>query len=250
MKKRAWQAAAGLWGLLARISIYKIAGILLGMAAVQIGLFYGSMVQVQGEKAGFERVLEQAGVFYPFQIALGAVFLALLWTQGEHGGRSRYTLLRLPLTWPQILTIRILYNLLCFLLVFTVQAAVILGLAQVYRSLAGEEIATGQMVFLAFYRNAFLHNLWPMAEIGKWIRNILLFLTLSLEAAAGYRRKGYVPAAMLLVVLLAWVFQSEAGINLRDGFCDLMLLIVAGGTLWGLWGSGEKPEPEEKKREL
>lgn len=245
MRKKDWQAAAGVWGLLARVSIYKIAGILLVMAAVQIGLFYEGMGQVREEMPGFESVLWKTRAVSIFQAAFSAVFLVLLRTQGEHGGRSRYTLLRLPLSWRRILALRIFYNLLCFLLVFTVQAGLILGMAGIYRVEAGAEMATGQMVFLAFYRNAFLHNLWPMAEAGKWIRNLLLFLALSLEAAAGHRRKGYISAALLLVVIVFWVFQSETGINLRDAFCDLLLLILAGGTLWGIWRSKEEPEQGE-----
>lgn len=246
MKKRSRWATAGLWGMLARVSIYKILGILLVMAAVQIGLFCGEMRRVQEWNLSFEGVLGETGAAWVFQAAFCAVFLVLLWTQGEHGGRSRYTLLRLPLTWRQILALRVFYNFLCFVLAFAVQTGLALGMAQIYRSGAGAERASGQMVFLAFYRNAFLHNIWPMAEAGKWLRNLLMFLALSLEAAAGHRRKNYAPALMLLVVVSSWVFQSEAGINLRDAFCDLLLLIVTGGTLWGIWGSGEEPEHEER----
>lgn len=246
MKKGSRQAAAGVWGMLARVSIYKILGILLAMGTVQIGQFCGRMRQVQEENPSFERVLGEAGAVYVFRAAFCAVFLVLLWTQGERGGRSRYTLLRLPLTWRRILALRVFYNFLCFVLVFAVQTGLVLGMAQIYRGGAGAERVTGQMVFLAFYRNPFLHNVWPMAEAGKWLRNLLMFLALSLEAAAGHRRKGYAPALMLLVVVSAWVFQSETGINLRDAFCDLMLLIVTGGTLWGIWGSGEEPEHEER----
>ncbi|MCM1026416.1 MAG: hypothetical protein NC432_08255 [Roseburia sp.] len=245
MRKRKYQAAAGVWGMLARVSIYRILGILFIMGVAQVGLFCGRMRQVQEENLSFERMLGEAGAGYVFLAAFSAVFLILLWTQGEHGGRSRYTLLRLPLTWRQILALRALYNLLCFVLVFAVQTGLVLGLAGIYRGGAGPERATGQMVFLAFYRSEFLHNLWPMAELGKWLRNLLMLLALSLEAAAGHRRKGYGRSVPLLIVVAAWVFRSETGINLRDAFCDLLFLIVAGADLWVSLGSGEEPEHEE-----
>lgn len=243
MRKKGY-AAAGIWAMLARESIYKIVAVLAVMTGVQIGLFYGRLKDLAAEELIFESVWNDVGATYVFLAAFCAVFGILLWTLGEHGSRDRYTLLRLPLTWRQILLLRLLYNVLCFTLLFAVQAGIILWMMRIYSTVA--EAVTSQMVFLAFYRIPFLHNVLPMAEAGKWVRNLLMFLALSLEAAAGYRRKGYAPALMLAIVVVSWVFGSETGTNLRDAFCDIMLLICIGGTLWGMWESGEEQEDEKE----
>ncbi|MCM1189912.1 MAG: hypothetical protein NC541_11530 [bacterium] len=242
--KKEGHAAAGMLALLARTSIYKILAVLAAMAAVQAGFFYGRIKDMSAPPV-FEGVWMETGGAYVFYVAFCAVFGILLWTQGEHGGRSRYTLLRLPLTWRQILFLRIFYNLLCFLLLFAVQIWMIFGLEKFFSAVAGPEYVTGQTVFLAFYRIPLLHNILPMAETGKWIRNLLMLLAFSLEAAAGHRRRGYMPAVMLVIVMFQWAFGSETGFNLRDVFCVLILLIVIGGTLWGMRKSEEEREDGE-----
>ena len=85
------------------------------------------------------------------------------------------------------------------------------------------ESLSPQLVFLAFYRCEFLHCLLPMAEVLKWIRNILLILTLSMTAATDTsvipRRNMIIVRAVIYIMTFFW-FITPVGINIADiGLC-------------------------------
>ncbi len=249
----------GIWALLAKGSIYRILLVLGIMALAECSFFLMTLERwtATGEAAGqdfssfggFVGAVESSLAAYLFPAALGALLFILIRSQGERGGsRSGYTLMRLRLAGRQILVIQVLYNMFCVMLAFSVQALTVLGLFRLYELKAGYE-ATPQMLFLAFYQNTFLHNLLPMAEAGKWVRNFLLAAAFSMAAAEGGSRKKAVQAIMLYMITVSWLFRSEVGINLLDGACDLVYVICIFTFLWRMCHGGgeeweEKPQPQ------
>ena len=159
-----------------------------------------------------------------FLTVLGMVFLILCMMEGESGGvKSRYTWQRLQITQKHLFLLKTVYNVLCFILLFAAQT--VMGIRSCYRySLhIPRESLSPQLVFLAFYRREFLHCLLPMAEILKWIRNILLILAFSITAAADTsvrpRRNMVIVRAVIYIMTFCW-FITPVGINIADiGLC-------------------------------
>lgn len=228
-----------LWALLARSSFYKILAVLGGMVLTE-GFFFltalrapggaslGEALQFWSEwgrdwlgwKVSLENIIDNSFVPIMFLAALGLVFWILVFTERNLCGKGSYTLMRLEISRKHLGTVMAIYNGLCLLMLFAVQVCIAFWMVHIYRESAIAEGPAPQLLFLTFYRNDFLHCLLPMAEVGKWVRNLLMILALSLEPV---NSKGYYMVTALYV-LTAFVFVSSVGIN---GF-DLLLDLVCG----------------------
>ena len=71
----------------------------------------------------------------------------------------------------------------CFFLLWGWQTVVLYLLCSIHSACAAPEYASVQTTVLAFYRNDFLHNLMPLADVFRWIRNFLLVLLLGTATA-------------------------------------------------------------------
>ena len=93
------------------------------------------------------------------------------------------------------------------------------------------ESQSPQLLFLTFYRWEFLHCVLPMAEVLKWIRNLLLILALSMTAAADTavipRRNMDIARAVLYIMTVCW-FITPIGIQIADiGLCISCTVVCA-----------------------
>lgn len=223
-------------GLLAKSSFYKVVGAMLVMAAVQGALLLACLNR---QKRWYpEELAEAAYIPAVFLAALGLLFFILALTENAMEEKSAYTMLRLRLSCQEIFLIKTAYNLLCLGMLFVLQVWIAVWAAD--RSMRGTDVggAAAQQLFLAFYRNDFLHCLLPMEEAGKWVRNLLLLFALAAEAAAGMGKKNYV-APVLLAVLTARWFVSPMGVNLMDVACGAVCGIVIVRNLYGAWNKRE-----------
>lgn len=155
-----------------------------------------------------------------FLTALGMVFLILCITEGEpRGVRTSYTWRRLLITPKRLFLLKTFFNFLCFLLLFAAQAGMGIWFCHRYSLQMPQESQSPQLVFLTFYRQELLHCVLPMAETMKWIRNLLLILTLSMTAAADTsaipQRNRLLAGAVLYIMTVCW-FITPAGIQAAD----------------------------------
>lgn len=229
-----------LWALYARSSFYKILLVLAGMAVVE-GISFQVVCRRLGQSgvpASPEKMLDDLFLQVVFLAAFGLVYFILLWTESEHrGAKCSYTLLRLKVTERQQFAVRTIYNVLCLMLVFAVQTALAVLVCRVYAERLPEEFVSPQLLFLAFYRNRFLHCLLPMAETGKWIKNSLLLLAFGMEAAEGIRGRSYI-GSICLYILTARLFAEDIGTADVLFGCMLYIFSIAAAVfrLYGVIG--------------
>nr|WP_296488257.1 hypothetical protein [uncultured Acetatifactor sp.] len=224
-KSREWWSV---WALLSRSSFYKVLAVLLLMVLGECISFW-RILRGDSRPDSLEELVSGSGAFVFFMAALGVILLILVWTVGQAEEKSQNTLMRLKLSGQEIFYIRTVYCTLCLTLLFSVQIIVILFTAEIYEKVVGTPGLPQQFLFLAFYRNEFLHGLLPMAETGKWARNLLLILAFAVETA-GSRKTGAVTLISLFVLAAAW-FISPVGMGYRDGIVDFVCIVVIGADI-------------------
>ena len=170
--------------LMARSTVFKITGLLVIMAGVEIGLFSLAFQKVlAGACLTLEDFIEESHI----SLVLGLCFLAmaavLCLTGCEFGSRQGYTLKRLSISIKMVFLWQSLYNTICFLLLWAAQLGIALLLCKWYVARADPALVSGQTIFLAFYRSDFLHALLPLEETSCWIRNGILALGLGISSA-------------------------------------------------------------------
>lgn len=226
-----------LWALYTRSSFYKILLVLAGLAlaeGVSFRLMCGGLEQ-SGVTVYPEEMIERCFLQYIFLTALGLVYFILLWTESERkGSKASYTLLRLKITEKQQFAVRTAYNALCLMLVFAVQTALAYIICRLYADRLPPELVSPQYFFLTFYRNRFLHCLLPMAETGKWIKNLLLLLAFGMDAAGGIRDRNYI-TAICLYIFSARLFAADIG-TLDVLFCGIIYALFIAAALLRLFG--------------
>lgn len=228
-KGRGAQRVLSVWALLARGSIYKVAMTIIAMGMAETALFYGHLRSGSGYTLA--DTVDGSHISWGFLAGLGLVFFILARTEGSMEEKSRGTMLRLALSPGSIFLIKMIYNMLCLILLFTAQIWIAVWLVGLYGREIPEIYAPPQRLFLAFYRIEFLHCLLPMAETGKWVRNFLLLTTFSMEAAGGMGKKNYVPHILLYVLAVSW-FVSPIGMRMEDVMCMGVCVIVAAADGW------------------
>lgn len=253
-----------LLGLLASGSIYKILTILVILAVGQCALFYGSLTrraeQGQLSEADFESFFLFSGgnVYYVSVygfLFLGAfaliMFLLKRCETVNSGSIFYYTLRRLRVSERHLFFVETVYNFLCLTLLFAVQVWVILWMYRIYMDRIPGNPVSHQIAFLAFYRAPFLHNLLPLAETGKWVRNLLILLAASMEAAtdkAGQSKRGF-QTWSFLILIGAWWMVSNVGFQFTDVFmgavCGVMILVSV-MKIFGLWISDDSTLEQEE----
>ena len=141
------------------------------------------------------------------------------------------------------------YNALVYLILFGVQLALVFGLSQYYLSYVPEECISNQTMFLAFYRNDFLHSLLPLEDIGLWVRNGLLVITFAL-ATAEYpymqRRHKFSSAALALVMYTVIWFDQGIGQIGHVITTAIIALMLIGTTIYTLSKKDEEVVKDER----
>lgn len=102
-------------------------------------------------------------------------------------------------------------------------------------------------MFLAFYRSKFLHCLLPLAETGKWVRNILCILALGMGAAQEREKKRQLGQICQFIVTASW-FVTPIGLVYMDVICDIVYGVTILGTLWKKDIFQRRKSPERMER--
>lgn len=230
--------------LFARSSIYKIMLLLVGVTAGEVALFYWK----QGEslaplRAGQEQMwaLEQIirKSHLDWVCAAGFVLLTVIlcMTGCERGSKVGYTFQRLRIAERYVFLWQMIYNLIAYLIYWAVQVLLLWGLSIWYMQMADQAAVSGQTIFLAFYRNEFLHGLFPMSESIGWARNIFLWLGLGVTSAAfpfRQRRGSFGGEIVFLGILTIIWFDRWLG-DVALPILTIAMVLFAGGTAVCYW---------------
>lgn len=177
--------------LFARSSFYKVLFLLLAMIAAE-GIWFYKTIQGMLEKNQTEGnfpvmtpevVFEEAHLMVFFAVAMITLAVILAFEGRSITGHQEYTWNRLSITPKSIFLWQTVYNCGCFFMLWFVQAVLAFGLCLYYVKTAEAGAVTHQSLFLAFYREPFLHGLMPLQHVWYWIRNVLLFCSLGFAAA-------------------------------------------------------------------
>lgn len=111
-----------------------------------------------------------------------------------------------------------------------------LGLFHYYTATADASFVGPQSIFLAFYRNGFLHSLLPLEEVSRYARNGILILCLGITSAyyPVRQRTGKVGTELIvLVCILIPFFASGVGGFINDLFLSVTAIIAVIKVLAG-----------------
>ena len=223
--------------LMTRSTIYKVLALLVLMAGAEWLAFravFNSALAAMNKGTGFaelEGVLSKSGIAWIFA-ACFLLMTALLCSTGcEYGSRQGYTLRRLAVPESGVFVWQCVYNTFCFFLLWAAETLTAYGLCMLYMAGMDPAYTSGQTVFLAFYRNYFLHSLLPLADVSRWIRNVLL--TAALGAVSAYfpfmQRKGRVAASTIIMAACGLIFFTR---EIASLVTDLLLMAVSAACIW------------------
>ena len=186
----------------ARCIVYKMAALLIVSTVVQIWNFRRVLLETIQYNLGvfgaeelahveevrllvtFERAMGQSFVKWIFCITLLLAFGILTYACSEHGKvRTKQFWWRLRLERRQLYVVWFLHRTFWIAVIMAWQIALIIGLNAFYQQLIAKEKAP-QALFMAFHRDAFLHNLMPLNDIRGIVK--LCFLVIFLGMAAAY----------------------------------------------------------------
>lgn len=227
--------------LFARSSFYKVLLLLLAMILAE-GIWVYKTIQGMLEKNQIEgnfpimtpeAVFEEAHLMVFFAAAMILLAVILAFVGRSTTGHQEYTWNRLSITPKSIFLWQTVYNCGCFLLLWFVQAALAFGLCLYYIKTAETGAVTHQSLFLAFYREPFLHGLIPLQHTWYWVRNVLLFCSLGFAAAydvyCSRRGKNRMWTWWTILCLGLVKFKVDLNMNGTDG---MQGLIYAGIVIW------------------
>lgn len=247
-----------------RSTIYKIILILIAACAAELGLFYYTYLkydfsegylqdpnlgwELPGQAFGvswtLESLVKKSNVVIVFLLAFVLICLVLYWAESERKGTNTfYFYNRLTVETKQRIFSLTVYNLFCIGLLVLAQVLTVLGMGHIFVHMAPAEYESVQMYFMAFYKSEFLHCLLPMADIFKWIRNLLIFTAGALEIAAGACRKGRTWSVFLILLMIVFGFVQKTGtFGAMDTIMILASGICIGVNIYKIWLGGQEDD--------
>ena len=197
--------------LLARRSLWKVLAVLAVMAAAELGWF----ALMLGNRP--DASLYDAGKYFAWIFAAAniAVFLVLGGPAAKKTNYS-YSVRMLGVTEGRLYLINIVYCLLAFLMVWGVQAAVLMAAAKMYVSAPGfTGVAMSPMVEI--YSSRYLHAMLPMqdyAMLAVFAAGLLFLAVYAASFAEAQRARSTAVSAFLglICVLRSRMLAAEAGL--------------------------------------
>ena len=243
--------------LAARSTVYRVIALILATAAVQAGLYYGWLVNSISPDSSWlvnlEIGMSDSGIMLAAAVSFILLCVILCMTGLGPGAKSLYTLRRLAISEKEILCWLAVYNTLVFLLFWMSQILTVMGLCRMYEWLApilcekngvpvSELLMGPQTVYIAFYRDKYMHSLLPMAEISRWIRNLVLLLSLGVCTTTfgnslRYGKKAF--ALLVVMVVTLGMFCGGVGAIELDIISGLIALTAGVSSAWYALGGAE-----------
>lgn len=221
--------------LITRSTIYKVIGVLILMTIVEFLLFSWVLSSLAGgEIIGLEYAFDNSYIFFVFAAAFCALVIMLTGLDRRKKAKPEYTLLRLSITEKQIFLWHSLYNFLCFLLFLLLQTLVVMGLCQYYMDSGIDPTVSVQTVFLAFYRNAFLHSLLPLDNPFNMAGNVFLALAMGICCARStvLQRCGKGSGIMIFTIYMGirtFIRETDENINKLLLWVVVIVVLIEAG---------------------
>ena len=213
-------------------TIFKVLGILILMSVAQLGYFYLFMQkelafwhiaeaswQAPGMVTGFDLMLTESHVEIFFMIMVVLIGVVLIWGCSEHGKvRSKFTWHRLQIERRQVFAVWAAYRGFCMAFVMAWQILLIIVMDGMYQEIWAQGFGP-QSLFLACYRNSFMHSLVPLSDPFWAVRNVCCILFWGMATAY----VGYAGFAE---------HQQGCTIVITGAFFSVLLFPMTGSDLW------------------
>lgn len=229
----------------ARCTVYKLITLLVVSTVVQIWNFRRVLletIQYYMENFGMEELaqIEENRLLITFERAIGDSYIqwmfcitmllaavVLIHACSEHGKvRTKQFLWRLRMERRQLFVVWFLYRVFWMIILVAWEIMVVIGLNEFYQQLIAKGKAP-QALFMAFHRNAFLHNLMPLTDIRGIVKLFLLIVFLGMATAyigyMGFEERRAACSILVTVTVYAVVLIS-AGADVLS--LEWMLILV------------------------
>lgn len=230
--------------MIARSSIYKVLAIIGVMLVAQAVCFYLSMISPSG--IGIESYIDQSQYSLIFKIAYVLITIVLVLHGMNLGSVQSYTLKRLRIKEKRIFWLQALYNLFAYVLLWGIQLMMILVSVTVYqKNLPEGVVLTNQTMFIAFYRNDFMHSILPLEDGPGWWVLALIGVTSAFVTAefTKLQREGKFGFEILLMALAVIVsFPKQLGYEFTFLALVLVIIYMIMGMRWILNADGDGGE--------
>lgn len=201
--------------MITRSSIYKVLAILIAMVAAEmIACAIAWQQPLALLKPNIEEWVDQSYFVIAFGVAYILMTVVLVLSGTNIGSVQSYTLQRLRIPEKKVYLLQCIYNILCYILLWGTQLAVLLGISTFYMNYKTHVVKSNQTVFLAFHRNEFMHSILPMEDFIGWFLLITLIAGTGIFAASFTRkqRQGKVEWSLIVFVAIACIaFPRELG---------------------------------------
>lgn len=220
------------WMLIAHSSIYKVVAVIAAAIAVQGIMFWLELSKddiTYGELRALEQVIDDAHMLWICAGGFLIVTAVLCLTGCEFGNRAGYTLSRLAMTERELFASQIIYNALCYVIFWAGQVVSTLICSLLYLRFADANVVNDQVIFLTFYQNDFWHNLLPMADVSRMVRNLVLVIALGIGTAAVpvFQRRRRMPLVIVVLIALIVMYFTR---HMGDLTNDMLVIAIAGAA--------------------
>ncbi|MBQ4354377.1 MAG: hypothetical protein IJC71_05735 [Clostridia bacterium] len=181
------------------------------------------------EILGLETLFAHTAIPWIFTGALVLMTVLLLIPGTAFGSQTAYTMSRLRISDKAAFLWQAGYNTLAYFMLWAVGASVLAAMCFWYG--ASVSTATEHSVFLALYRDEFLHSMLPLHDTGRIVRNLSFCMALGVTTAHyTFRQRGgkasYVIIPVLIYIIRA--FPEEMGALPIDIIGSVICLFLAG----------------------
>lgn len=226
-----------------RSSITPLLCTVILVAGIQTGLF---LWELQRGAAALETAMQPD--YFKGAFIGGIIFLVAFLYRMNGGG---YTLRRLRISERTVFLWHVLSCFLCLMILWMAEIVVLTALCRYFLT---QKVASGlsnQALFLAFYRNPFLHSVLPLESVSRWIYLFFAFTSLAFVTAGAVVRKRYgrnirnnAPLSLTVVAMLFY-FVRPLGSLASDVMLCLFHLAVILYSLWDVWFNAEEVTSDE-----
>ena len=223
---------ASLLMLATRSTLWKAAGITLASCLAEAGLFLAALSGWQdtvrtayyeySNPMGLEGLLMQYPLSWCFRIGLVLVCAVLAFLGWEGSSRVSYTLRRLSVGHRALTLLWAGYGFFCLLFFWAAHLGTLLALCAAALPRLAPEFSGPQALFLACYRDPYLHSLLPLDDCLLWVRNLSMCAALGTAAASFsfQRRMGRRAFAILPLAALSARCPLFLVSNCQDGYIE------------------------------
>ena len=212
--------------MITRSSIYKVLLVIAALVVADAVFLY--LACMSPDFVSVEEYVVENCYSVAFKIAYVLVTIAIVLPGMNIGSTQSYTLQRLCIKERWIFWLQAIYNFCSYVILWGAQLMMLLLNVVVFqKNLPEGAILSNQTMFLAFYRNDFMHTILPLEDGPGWWMLALWAVTTAFAAASFTRlqRKGKFGFELILMVIAALIYFPRA-----LGYDIVFMVLAYAGT--------------------